>query len=245
MLATTRNHKSEIALNTDMPDAPTTSFHQRLNPHLWRKDRLRVPVRLKLLKTALAFYQFLELDNLVVTDIILTGSNAAYNYTTLSDVDVHLIVDFTKTPCPNLAENFFTTKKTLWNQTYNIAIFGHPVELYVENLADPVTANGVFSILHNKWLKHPSRAVPTHDDSSVRQKAEAYADEIDSLLAARPSIKDLNRLLGRLRSLRQNGLMTGGEFSVENLAYKLLRAEGFLQKVYNARIRIRELSLSL
>lgn len=228
-----------------MPDAKPSSFHNRLNPDLWQNDRLRVPVRLKLLKTALAFYQFLELNNLVVKDIILTGSNAAYNYTELSDVDVHLIVDFTKSPCPGLAENFFTTKKTLWNQTYNIAIFGHPVELYVENLADPVKANGVFSILHNKWLKHPSPVAPTRDDSSVVQKAEAYADEIDSLLAARPSIKDLNHLLARLRTLRQNGLMTGGEFSTENLAYKLLRAEGFLQKVYDARIRIRELSLSL
>jgi len=227
------------------PDDTTSWFHRRLNPHLWRRDRLRVPVRLKLLKTALAFYQFLELDNLVVKDIILTGSNAAYNYTALSDVDVHLIVDYTKTPCPDLAINFFTTKKTLWNQTYNVAIFGHPVELYVENLADPVTANGVFSILHNKWLKHPNRVPPTRDDSSVKQKAAAYADEIESLLAAQPSLKDINHLLVRLRTLRRNGLMTGGEFSVENLAYKLLRAQGFLQNVYDAKIRIRELSLSL
>src|ERR1051325_11053445 len=97
--------------------ADLLQFHQRLNPHLWRRHRLRPEVRLKLLHTAIAFYRFLELPALRANDIVVTGSNAAYNYTLLSDIDVHLLVAYHETACPALAANFFTTKKNLWNQT--------------------------------------------------------------------------------------------------------------------------------
>lgn len=220
-------------------------FHLRLNQRLWQADHLRLPVRLKLLKTALSFYQFLELDHLIVSEIILTGSNAAYNYTRLSDIDVHLIVNFARTQCPNLADNFFNTKRALWNQTYHTSIYNHPVELYVEDKAKPVTANGIFSLLHNHWIKHPERTAPLPDDTAVEQKADAYADEIDALLAGDPNIDTINEMLDRLRTLRQNGLMAGGEFSVENLAFKMLRSQGYLQRLYDERIDIRVRGLSL
>ena len=220
-------------------------FHPHLNPRLWQHDDLRVEVRLKLLQTAIAFYRFLDLPGLRVSDIILTGSNAAYNYTRLSDLDVHLLVDFSGTTCPTLADNFFNTKKTLWNQTYDTVVHGHPVELYVEDVADPVNANGVFSLLHDDWLKIPDNTPPPRDDTAVQQKAQAYADEIDSLMAGDPDVKEINRLLNRLRVLRQNGLLAGGEYSVENLAYKTLRSVGYLQKLYDARIKSQDRVLSI
>ena len=220
-------------------------FHSRLNPRLWQHDDLRVEVRLKLLQTAIAFYRFLDLPGLRVNDIIVTGSNAAYNYTRLSDIDVHLLVDFHRTTCPTLADNFFNTKKTLWNQTYDTMIHGHPVELYVEDVDDPVNANGVYSLLHSDWLKTPHATPPPRHDSAVQQKAQAYADEIDSLLTGEPSVKEINHLLNRLRNLRQNGLLAGGEFSTENLAFKTLRSVGYLQKLYDARIEAQDRILSV
>ena len=220
-------------------------FHSRLNPRLWQHDGLRVEVRLKLMQTAIAFYRFLDLPGLRVDDIIVTGSNAAYNYTKLSDIDVHLLVDFSKTTCPILASNFFNTKKTLWNQTYDTTIHGHPVELYVEDVDDPVNANGIFSLLHAHWLKVPHAIPPPRNDTAVVQKTLAYANEIDTLLAGEPDIKEINKLLDRLRTLRQNGLLAGGEFSTENLAYKTLRAIGYLQKLYDARVERQDRVLSV
>lgn len=219
-------------------------FHTRLNPHLWQGNRLQAKVRQKLLKSAVAFYRFLDLPGLRVDDVLLTGSNAAFNYTRLSDIDVHLVVTFSVTSCPTLASNFFTTKKALWNQTYHIVIHGHPLELYVEDSDDPVRANGVFSLLHNRWLKQPTNTPPEHDDSAVLHKVGAYADEIDMLMAGEPKIADINELLQRLYGLRQNGLLTGGEYSVENLTYKLLRALGYLQKLYDLRIKLHDEELS-
>ena len=227
------------------PISDLTPYHDRLNPRLWRGNRLRIGVRIKLMQTAVAFYRFLDVPQLRVDDILLTGSNAAYNYTQLSDIDLHLLVRYDETSCPALAGNFFTTKKSLWNQTYDIVIYDHDVELYVEDARDPVRATGVYSVLHDKWLKIPSDTPPERNDTAVLAKAEAYADEIESLLVGEPKIEEITDLLSRLHTLRQNGLLSGGEFSVENLAYKTLRNLGFLQRLYDKRIEIRDRSLSL
>jgi hypothetical protein len=221
-------------------------FHKRLNPRLWQpQHRLRTEVRLKILENSIAFYRFLDVKGLIVSDIILTGSNAAYNYTLQSDLDVHLLVDFSRTPCPDMASNMFITKKTLWNQSYNITINDHPLELYVENTADPVNAKGVFSVLHNRWLKIPSRTPPSYDDVAILTKAEVYAAEIDALLAGESTIAMIDEMLHRLYHLRQNGLMSGGEFSAENLTYKTLRAIGYLQKLYDERTKLHDQRLSV
>jgi hypothetical protein len=220
-------------------------FHGSLNPRLWRNDTLRPEVRLKLLEAALAFYHFLDVDSLIVKDIIFTGSNAAYNYTVMSDIDIHLLVDFTNSACPDLATNFFTTKKALWSKTYDATVRSHAIELYVEDVADPVTANGVYSILRGHWLKIPSRDAPKPDDGAVVHKAQALADEIDGLLDGVPGVADINDMLSRLYVLRQNGLMNGGEFSVENLSFKALRSLGYIDKLHDKRVEIRDEELSL
>jgi hypothetical protein len=220
-------------------------FHPDLNSKLWHHNMLRPIIRLKLFQTAVAFYKFLDISRLVVNDIIITGSNAAYNYTSLSDIDVHLIVDYTHTTCPQLADNFFLTKKALWGQTYGVTIRGFPVELYVEDVANPVHANGIFSILHNHWLKQPSHVRPTADDTAVQNKLDAYAGTINELLSGDPTLKDIDEMLHRLRTLRSNGLLTGGEFSNENCVFKALRDGHCIEKLHAKRIELQDRALSL
>jgi hypothetical protein len=129
------------------------AFHQVLNPLLWDGNEMRVDVRVALLKSAYSFLEFLDIEGLELDGVHFTGSNASFNYTDFSDCDIHLVVDYDQTPCPELAENLFTTKKTLWNQTHgNVTVRGYSVELYVEdtgqsgarfgNLRPPLEANG-------------------------------------------------------------------------------------------------------
>lgn len=209
------------------------------------RNRLRPEVRLKLFQTAVAFYRFLEVPRLLVRDIILTGSNAGYNYTSLSDIDIHLLIKFSGTPCPDLTTNIFTTKKTLWSKTYNTKVRGHAVELYVEDTDSPVTATGIYSILHGKWIKFPKHETPSPDDTAIEYKFNAFAAEIDSLLDGVPAIIDLNQMLGKIYTLRQNGLLTGGEFSTENLTFKMLRTFGYLDRLRDKRVEVRDTELSL
>jgi hypothetical protein len=220
-------------------------FHPKLNTHLWKDGVLKPIVRLKLFQNAVAFYNFLAMPGLVVIDIIFTGSNAAFNYTPLSDIDVHLIVDLEHTSCPKVADNLFLTKKALWGETYAITIHGLPVELYVEDMANPVHANGIFSILHNRWLKRPSPTPPMANDNAVASKRTALAATIEELLSGDPTLKDVDDMLVHLHTLRRSGLMAFGEFGVENLVYKALRDAGLIDKLYQKRITIRDQMLSL
>jgi hypothetical protein len=222
------------------------AFHDELNPRIWSPDKtLRPEVRVRLLRTALAFYRFLDVRGLVISDIILTGSNAAFNYTDVSDVDLHLVVDYAKTTCPELAADFFDVKRVLWNQTHNAEIRGHKVELYVEDRANPAYASGVYSLLRNKWAKQASATRPTYDDAAVAQKTKALASEITSLLDGDPKAEDISTLLDRLREMRRSGLMAGGEFSVENTSFKGLRALGLISRLRQAAIDAQDRDLSL
>lgn len=218
-------------------------FHEELNERLWNNKKLNSEVRFKLLKSAMIFYKFLDLPDLKIEDVILTGSNASYNYTPLSDLDVHIIVNYNT--LGDLAENFFTTKKSLWNETHHIKIRGYGVELYVEDSNQPVTANGVYSLLENKWLKTPKQEEIHYDDAAVVTKTNYFVDEIDEILKNEPSLEDITAILDRLKNLRRAGLAAGGEFSVENLTFKSLRNLGYLDKLFDAKIRLQDAELSM
>jgi len=220
------------------------TFHDELNPRIWKDSRLIPEVRLHLLKTAKSFYDFLELPKLKVLDIILGGSNASYNYTSLSDLDVHLIVDFNKTPCPELISNFFTTKKNLWNLEHNIEVSGQSVELYVQDMNENLNSNGIYSILRDKWIDQPVAKKPSWNDVSVINKTNHYAEKIDDLLDNEPTLEDIKKLFDSIKKMRKAGLEAGGEFSTENLTFKSLRNLGYIKKLADARIKIHDDRLS-
>lgn len=224
----------------------TMRFHDRLNPKLWTADReMRLEVRVRLLRAALAFYRCLDLPTLAVHDIVVTGSNAAFNYTGDSDIDVHLIVDYARTVCPELSASYFTAKKALWNQTHAATIRGHAIEMYVEDSRAPAQSNGVYSLLDGAWRHEPEAKAPAWNDAAVILKTGHLADQIDALLDSSPTPEAIDSLLARLRAMRQSGLDEGGEFSVENLAYKGLRALGYLDRLYTARSKVEDSGFSL
>ena len=225
---------------------PTLVAREEFNPILWDGTDLRLPIRVALLKAAKAFFDFLEVPDLAIHDIILTGSNAALNYTEFSDLDVHIVVSYEATPYEDIASNFFSTKKNLWNETHEIIIKGYRVEMYVEDSSDPVKALGVYSLLNGDWLRKPSiDDRPEWNDRAVAAKADDIAQRIDDLLSAKPSPEALDKLINRIRNMRRAGLADNGEFSTENLAFKGLRNLGYMDRLYRARIDAEDESLSL
>ena len=64
-----------------------------LNPKLWDGDQLKPGLRLKLLKIAQYFYEFLGIDA-PIKGVILTGSNVNYNWTDTSDIDLHVLINY-------------------------------------------------------------------------------------------------------------------------------------------------------
>ena len=73
--------------------ADAVKFHDRLNPRLWdNREHLRPEVHATLMAITREFQEFLGVPDLDVVDITISGSNAAYNYTKNSDIDLHLVV---------------------------------------------------------------------------------------------------------------------------------------------------------
>jgi hypothetical protein len=204
-----------------------------LNPAIWQGEQLVPGLRKKLLNIASAFIDYLDIS-VNVKDIILIGSNANYNWTEYSDIDLHVVIDYsTFRSDPIIMNNYMLSKKSLWNMEYPISYKGMTVELFAQDHSQPLhTTVGVFSLIKNKWLNKPSAEMISIDDDLIHKKVKPYQIEIDSLSADDSDILDqIANLTTRLKRLRRTGLDTAGEYSIENLAYKELRNTGYLQRL--------------
>jgi hypothetical protein len=212
--------------------------HHELNPALWANNKLRPEVRVKLLEIARHFALYLNVPRLYLKDVTLSGSSAGYNYSDYSDIDLHLVVNKLEN------EELFTTKKNLYNSQHDLHIQNIPVELYVQPADQPHHSAGIYSVLDDKWINEPEHTEPTTDPKDIKRKARNYAGRIN-LAMKNKDLAQCRAVLDELKRLRQAGLESGGEQSVENLAFKLLRARGQIDKLrkYITKLESAELSL--
>lgn len=204
-----------------------------LNPKLWIGDQLKSTVRNGLLKIAYHFYEFLEIDA-NIQDIILIGSNANYNWTKFSDIDLHIVINYFQIGSNmHLVENYLHAKKSVWNANYPLMYKGMNIELYAQDSNENLHSSvGVYSVMHNKWIHQPNSNTISIDDDAIQQKAQPYEYEIDKLSESDPNLEsNIKNILKRLQHLRKAGLEAEGEYSVENLAYKHLRNSGRLERL--------------
>jgi hypothetical protein len=218
-------------------------FHNQLNPLLWGKtEHLKPEIKDHLLKVAEDFAEFLGVDQDRLKDITVSGSNAAYNYTPSSDIDLHLVVEF-----PNDNEVYrelFDAKKTIYNSEHNITVKGIPVELYAQATDQVHHSQGIYSLLTDEWVQIPRRRRADIDDVSVRSKYEDFERRAKQAIKSK-SAESIDHLLKKIRAMRQAGLDAHGEFGVENLAFKLLRNNGIIEQLRDERRKLRDQELSL
>jgi hypothetical protein len=129
------------------------------------------------------------------------------------------------------------TKKNQYNFTRNIQIKGIDVELYVQGATDPHHSAGIYSVLDDRWITEPKQERVNINDDDVENKVNNYISKINLALKSN-SKRKLIAVKDELAKIRKAGLDQGGEFSVENLTFKVLRARGFIEKL---RDKIREL----
>jgi hypothetical protein len=182
-----------------------------------------------------------ELD---VRDITISGSNAAYSYTKHSDLDLHILVNMNDLPDDEVYREFFKAKKDLYNDSHDITINGIPVELYIQDAAEPVISLGEYSVKDKKWLRLPTKRRANFDQTATKAKYEKLLDIIDTALHSN-KIGKVNKVLKKIKQYRQAGLDNGGEFGPENLAYKALRSQGYITKLYDLRDKLHSQRLSI
>jgi hypothetical protein len=201
------------------------------------------------LQIAEEFIAWLSLD-VEVDDVTLTGSLANYTWSEFSDLDLHILIDFSKfKEDQDLVKNFFDAKKNVWNNEHNIKIKGFDLELYVQDTADKHTSSGVYSVLNNSWLVEPEYENPKIDKLSIIRKAKDFEKAIDELAVRFKKGEDVTPQIDafktKIKNYRQAGLDKSGEYSEENLVYKMLRRTEYIQKLYNIGKGLADRHLSL
>jgi murein DD-endopeptidase MepM/ murein hydrolase activator NlpD len=215
-----------------------------LNPKVWVKDnkstKLKPEIREKLLEITYEFIEFLGVD-IIVSDAHIIGSMVNYNWSKYSDFDLHIIADFEQFPKEqlDLYQELFKLKKTLFNSKHNIKIYGYDVELYVQDSNETYFSSGAYSLIYNKWLSPPKKTDFKADREVLMSKVNQWTEKIDEVIDSAKG-KDLEaalKLLGgfkdKLKKYRQSGLEGGGELSYENLVFKYLRRNGYIEKLFN------------
>lgn len=164
------------------PISEAIEKHNTLNPKLWDDDNKLLPeVREGIQKVVNQFIKELE-DNgveLKVLDVILVGSNASYNYTKDSDLDVHIVADTSIIPCEyGLLPVIYNMARSQFNSKYNVSIHGVPIEIYVEDMTTSANSNGIYS-LNRGWIKKPVAIdIPEVDISDKYPKWEKRAEKL-------------------------------------------------------------------
>ena len=226
-------------ISEEIPNDVINSFdiQDTLVKDVWVDGELQPEIREKLLKIAQDFFDSLELpEGTILKDIKLTGSFANFNWSKFSDVDLHLVLDFSEiSDNEEFAKDYFMAKKNLWNNAHDINIFGYPVEVYVEDKDEPHTASGLYSILNDEWITIPQQQKIIIDKDDIKSKAEGYLSILPQLKKMfkdgkyEEVIDTIEKTKTRIRDMRSSGLEKGGLYSVENLAFKVLRRSGYVE----------------
>ncbi len=242
-------------LNEDIPSEVINSFNiqDTLVADVWEDNKLKPEIREKLLVIAQDFFDSLELpEGTILKDIKLTGSLANYNWSKFSDVDLHLVLDYSQiADNEEFARDYFLAKKSIWNQTHDIDMFGYPVEVYVEDENDDHTASGLYSILNDEWINEPVLNKIVIDKEDIKSKAEGYLTQLPQIeilfnRGEYQKVIDLvNSIKERLRNMRSSGLLKGGEYSVENLAFKVLRRTDFVGQLNDLKTKSYDMMMSI
>lgn len=224
--------------------ADAISFHDELNPKLFKGNKLTPLVREQLMTIADDFLAELGVNKLDVTDITISGSNAAYSYTPHSDLDLHIKVNMADLPQNEVYKELFHAKKTIYNDSHDISIHNIPVELYVEDSREPVKSLGEYSVKDDKWIRIPTKQRANFDQNATKAKYNKLLELIETALKSK-NLDKINKILKKIKQYRQAGLDKGGEFGPENLAFKALRSQGYITKLYDLRDKMHSERLTI
>jgi hypothetical protein len=218
-----------------------------LNTVFWKDNSLRGEVREALMKFGKAFAEYVDLPEASIKDILMLGGNAGYNYTKHSDIDVHLVVDPKYVPdCdPELMDDYYSDKKMLWLLTHDVKVYGAEVEPYIEQPGKKRRkSQGVYSVLKKKWIQEPKQISEDPDESEIVKKANNYKRKIETLIRG-DNASGMKAVLKKLNSIRNESLDKYGEYGFDNMVYKELRNNGYIDKVRKALVELKSKNLSL
>lgn len=227
----------------------TAVFHRnsQLNPALWDGDALRPDVRTKLLNFAEAWRSFAKIPREDVLDELMVGGNAGYFYNDDSDIDVHLLIDRSALGLGSYVDDYLQDKKAEWTSRYDVRVKGYPIEPYAQDVSERFTSGqGVYSLTRGEWLQRPTDVDydPTADER-LQRRVGTLSRAIDKLIEKNADSGEFDLLKKKISDMRSRSLKRGGELGRGNLAFKILRLDGALDRMADFVKRKRAEALSL
>lgn len=229
-------------------------MNKTLNKKIWNSDKtLKKEIRINLLQIAKDFFKYLDVENVKLKDILFTGSMANYNFHSKSDIDLHLLLDLNETSNKELTDKLLQSKKTLWNLFHKVTIKGYDVEVYPEDIDKHQMSSGMFSLIKNKWIVEPKYKDIKYNKNLVLKKAKLYQDMIDKInddfINKKRNedvlLNELTKIKDKIVKARREGIKTDGEFSNDNLIFKILRNTNYLKKINTLIYKIYDKKMSI
>ena len=258
-LESTENNQT-VLNEVEPSEVPTKTikYTDHLNDKIWDNStkKLKPIVRYKLLEITKKYLETLKDLDIKFKDIILTGSAANYNYNDQSDLDVHVVVDYNKiNQDKDLLLNYFKGVKDNWSNQYKITIYGIPVEMFIQDEdSKEISSASRYSLLNDKWVIEPQYEKPKYNIEEIKKIAADFLTRFDDIKReykvnkkdVQKPIADIEQMKTDMSDLRKKGLDSElGEFSNENLGYKLLRNLLFFDKVNKFKEELVHKELSL
>lgn len=202
--------------------------HDKLNNKIWNGTELRKEVRDKILEIVSYFTSELEIE-LPVLDIYLVGSNASYNYTDKSDLDVHIITNFNLLDSSEeILQAYYRIETSNFNKNYNVSIHGVDIELYIEDVESSAVSNGIYSIYKEDWIKFPEPI--DIDEFDTSKDVIELSNGIRKAIASN-SFDNVKNQLDKIYLMRKESIANEGEYGYGNQLFKDLRNLGLIDKL--------------
>jgi len=236
----TQKMSKHVTFDKQLEEVEEESFqiHDELQPEVWQEERLNSEARERLIEIAANFLEGLEIP-VSMNDLRFTGSLANYNWSKYSDIDLHIVVDFSKVDeNTELVKAFFDEARLRWNDKHRITIHGFEVEIYVENIDEEHKSSGIHSVTDDEWIIKPDPIEHTIDFETAEKKSQDYVDRaqrISNLVSDGKyelALRHIERVKEKIRDMRKVGLESEeAEFSAENIAFKILRRDQILKRL--------------
>ena len=185
----------------------------------------------KKLKEMAEVYRFCLFEKIKPVDLYIVGSMASYNYRPTSDIDLKLVLDYSKIvnvkdekQVKLLDDDLFKTF-VLFQAIRFDEINGRRIEVGTCPLTK-IHTSGIYSVKQNRWLKSPNKFTPEIDLSKIQElpQYKYYKNELLKAIEKKDRVK-IAKILEDLHIRRDKALKSKGENTTENLMYKKLRNE--------------------
>jgi hypothetical protein len=246
------NPKDFSTINENL-DFSGFKMNDTLNPIIFDDNmKMKEEISDALLQIAKDYFISLKI-NIPVKDITMTGSLSNYNWSKYSDVDLHIIIDLDKMgDKKDMIKDLLDAKTRAWNDKHDITVKGYDVELYLQPYDQEHFSTGVYSVLNDEFVIEPKIQDASIDKKNVVKKYNSIVNTVNDIYKDFAKKKDYKDVVSRLESLsdkikktRTAGLEGKGEYSLENIVFKLLRRNNIMEKISDLLVKAYDESMSI